>query len=110
MTRGEKQSFLSRTADWGLKLVVVLSIGYYIMTQYVFYWYLEDHYETTLGVVTSKEMFSDGGDTYRYEYYVDNVKYTNSGQPRDYKKPPKIGGTYFIRYLKWMPSVAIGIY
>jgi hypothetical protein len=53
-----------------------------------------------------KEDFENGGDIFRYEYVIDGVQYSKTSLPKDYKKPPQIGETYFVDYLPFWPSVS----
>ncbi len=102
-----ENSKLSQYVHSILKVLMVLGIGYFVITEYVMYWYLADHYKTTIGVVTGKEDFENGGYTYRYDYEVNDIKYSVSALPNNSNNPPVIGDKYLVKYLPFFPSVSV---
>jgi len=90
-----------------LKVVMVFAISYFIITEYVFYWYLNDHYKTTIGTVVGRENFENGGYTYRFEYVVEGTKYSFTSLSSDSRTSPVIGSKCLVKYLPFWPSVSV---
>ena len=90
-----------------LKVVMVFSISYFLITEYVLYWYLKDHYKTTVGAVVGKEDFENGGFTYRYEYVVEDTKYSATSLSNDSRISPVIGSKCLVKYLPFWPWVSV---
>jgi hypothetical protein len=106
----EKESIRLRIFNAVFGVITAILLCYFIAENYVAYWYLKDHYKTTVGTIVAKEDFSNGGVTYRYEYEVDGLKYSETGICRDDRKPPVIGKSYVVKYLEFMPSISSGEY
>ncbi len=97
---------LEKILTFLFKVIAVFSICYFVITEYVLYWYLKDHYSSVIGIVVAKENFENGGYTYRYQYVVDGVDYSSTSLSSDSRSAPIIGSKCVVKYLPSWPSVS----